>query len=73
MNLESILRDIKKFTPREILKAIETLSTWSRNEWAHFTDENSGKRQFWQRDNHAIELYSNSIIDQKVDYIHNNL
>ena len=30
------------------------------------------EKQFWQHDNHAFELYSNRIIDQKVDYIHRN-
>ncbi len=27
---------------------------------------------FWQKTSFPIELYSNSVIDQKVDYIHNN-
>ena len=28
--------------------------------------------QFWQQGNHPIELWSNSVIDQKLDCIHNN-
>ena len=28
--------------------------------------------QFWQQDSHPIELYTNAVIDQKLDYIHNN-
>ncbi|MCD4695166.1 MAG: hypothetical protein K8S16_02910 [Bacteroidales bacterium] len=28
--------------------------------------------QLWQQHNHPIELYSNKVIDQKMDYIHNN-
>ena len=28
--------------------------------------------QFWRQDNNPIELFSNEIIDQKIDYIHNN-
>jgi hypothetical protein len=28
--------------------------------------------QFWKHDNHPFYLYSNEMIDQKVDYIHNN-
>ena len=28
--------------------------------------------QVWRKDNHPIELYSQEVINQKVDYIHNN-
>ncbi|MEZ5084265.1 MAG: hypothetical protein R2750_12595 [Bacteroidales bacterium] len=28
--------------------------------------------QFWQQHNKPIELWSNSVIDQKLDYLHNN-
>jgi hypothetical protein len=28
--------------------------------------------QFWQQENHPIELISNKFIDQKLDYIHKN-
>lgn len=30
------------------------------------------KRQFWQQRNRPIELWSTSVIKQKLDYIHNN-
>ena len=32
----------------------------------------NSKYQLWRNDNHPIELYSNEVISQKVDYIHNN-
>ncbi len=28
--------------------------------------------QFWQQDNHPIELTSNKMTDQKLDYLHRN-
>jgi putative transposase len=28
--------------------------------------------QLWRQDNHPIELYDNKILNQKLDYIHNN-
>jgi len=28
--------------------------------------------QFWQQENHPIEIYSNKFIDQKLAYIHDN-
>lgn len=33
---------------------------------------NTTKHQFWRHDNKPIELWSNAVIKQKVDYIHNN-
>ncbi|SHI38321.1 hypothetical protein SAMN04488513_101135 [Pseudozobellia thermophila] len=33
---------------------------------------NITKRQFWQHNNKPIELWSNKVIKQKIDYIHNN-
>jgi REP-associated tyrosine transposase len=33
---------------------------------------NNIKFQFWQQDNHPIELDNNKIIEQKLDYIHEN-
>lgn len=33
---------------------------------------NNKEIQFWQQDNHPIELITNKFIDQKLDYIHNN-
>lgn len=33
---------------------------------------NNKKHQFWRQDNKPIELWSNSVIEQKVNYIHNN-
>jgi len=35
-------------------------------------NSNVKKRQFWQQHNKPIELWSPAVIDQKVDYIHNN-
>jgi hypothetical protein len=28
--------------------------------------------QFWQHDNKPIELWSNKVFDEKINYIHNN-
>jgi hypothetical protein len=33
---------------------------------------NNNKFQFWQQDNHPIELWDNYMMQQKLDYIHNN-
>ncbi len=33
---------------------------------------NVNKYQFWRHDNKPIELWSNKVIDEKINYIHNN-
>jgi len=78
--LSEILRDFKKFTAKKILSMIETENE-SRKVWMLRKFEFAGKRlkriskyKFWKDDNHAIFLdpFQSEMIDQKVDYIHNN-
>ena len=33
---------------------------------------NNKNNQFWQKHNKPIELWRNSVIEQRIDYIHNN-
>lgn len=35
-------------------------------------NSNVKKYQFWQQHNQPVELWSNAVIDQKVNYIHQN-
>ena len=71
-SLTDILRDFKKFTSKSLLKAIAENPQKSRKEWmlSHFITEKG--QQFWQRDNQPIELWSNAVIDQKLQYFHQN-
>ena len=39
--------------------------------WGERTS-NVNTYQFWRHDNHPIELWSRHVIDQKINYIHNN-
>ena len=74
------LRDLKKFTSKKIIAAIaDKEHPESRRGWMLWifkqAGENNAKNkeyQFWQQENHPIELISNKFIDQKLDYIHNN-
>ncbi len=77
--LSDILRDFKKFTGRAILASIQEHPAESRREWmlhrfAYRGRTNNGQRehQFWQGDNHPIELYSLPVMAQKIQYIHQN-
>ncbi len=74
-----ILRDFKKYTSKEILKAIEGNKRESRKEWLLWMFKRAGVKkgnvstyQFWQHHNKPIELWSPKVIKQKIDYIHNN-
>ena len=77
--LSGILRDMKSFTAKALLKSISENPQESRKEWMlhqfEFYGKNSSqeqKMQFWKHDNHPFFLYSNKMIQQKVDYIHFN-
>ena len=79
LDMQEIIRDMKKHTSKEIVKAIRANEQESRKEWMLWMFEREGKRnpnnqghQFWQQDNHPIELFTNEVIQQKIDYIHNN-
>ncbi len=39
---------------------------------AGFKNSKVKSGQFWQQNNKPIELWSVGVVDQKVDYIHNN-
>jgi putative transposase len=73
------MRDLKKFTSFSIIRAIENNLQESRRDWLLWIFRRHGARnsnnttfQFWQQENHPIELNSNSMIDQKLEYIHQN-
>ncbi len=76
---ESILGNFKKFTSKAIVKAISDNGKESRREFLleHFKEaaeksSNVTGYQFWRHDNKPIELWSNKVIYQKINYIHNN-
>lgn len=76
--ISDIIRDFKKFTAKTILEIIET-EPESRRDWMLYRFEFAGKfdnriskYRFWQDTNHAIHLDHNELIDQKINYIHQN-
>lgn len=76
---EHLIGDIKRFTSKAIVQAIINNPKESRKELlleqfikAGNKSSNVDKYQFWQHDNHPIELWSNKVIDEKIDYVHNN-
>ena len=78
-DLAGIIRDMKKYTSKQLIKAITEHPKESRKEWmlsifnkAGTSNSNNKHYQFWRQDNRPIEIYSNAVIDQKLDYLHNN-
>ncbi len=69
---KDILRNFKKFTLKAIINAIDENIQESRKEWLLEQFTTSKGIRFWQADNKPIELWSNAVIDQKLNYIHNN-
>lgn len=78
-NPSVLLKELKTYTSKQIQKAIAEHNQESRKEWMLWLMERAGlknsnvkHRQFWQQHNQPIELWSAAVIDQKLDYIHNN-
>lgn len=77
--LEDIVRDFKSFSSRKLKEAIQDNPQESRKEWMLWMMERAGKKnsnngnwQFWQQDNHPIELWDNYMQEQKLNYLHQN-
>lgn len=76
---EQILGDFKRFTSKKLVKAIAENPKESRKEFllqqfkaAAAKTSNVSENQFWRHDNKPIELWSNKVIDEKINYIHQN-
>ncbi|MVN22058.1 REP-associated tyrosine transposase [Mucilaginibacter arboris] len=76
--LSDILRDFKKFTSKSIVAVIKEINE-SRKEWlldkfefAGRTNFKNKEYKFWQDGFHPIELDTNAMMGQKLDYLHYN-
>jgi putative transposase len=79
IKIEDIIRDFKKFTSVHLCRAIESNVSESRREWmlnmfaiAATMSKKHVKYMFWQNEYHPIELSSQIMAKQKLDYTHNN-
>ena len=70
--LQDILRDFKKFTSKELIKEIQENPQESRREWLLQQFKTTEGYRFWRGDNKPIELWSNKVIDEKINYVHQN-
>ena len=78
--LPDIIRDLKSYTSRSIRKLLEDRTFGeSRREWLMFMFQRAGKKnsnnndyQLLQQHSHPIVLDNNIIMDQKLEYLHQN-
>jgi len=70
--LSNIIRDLKKFTAKTIVKAIETNPFESRKHWMLWLLRKDGHIWFWQEGYHGEEIFSEAFLETKVNYIHQN-
>ena len=76
--LKDVIRDFKRHTVKTIIDQIINKPE-SRREWilrefeaaADKTDRNKTYK-FWKSGNHAIELFTEKFVWEKINYIHNN-
>jgi REP element-mobilizing transposase RayT len=78
-NLASIIRDFKKFTAKEVYKAIQQNPQESRKGWLGWLFSSAGELsskheeyKFWQAGYHPILLHTNHMMEQKLVYLHRN-
>ena len=78
-DMQNILRDLKSYTSRKLKEEIKNHPQESRKEWLVWMFERAGKKngnntnwQLWQQDNQPVELWDNYMLDNKLNYIHQN-
>lgn len=76
--ISDIIRDFKKFTSKKLVRLVQKIPE-SRKEWMLHQFEFAGKFdnriqkfKFWQETNHAVLLDTAEMIDQRINYVHQN-
>ena len=78
-DLQGIIRDLKKYTSIKIIEAVKDNPQESRKDLLMWMFERTGRYnpnnkiyQFWEQHSHPIELNTNVMLEQRLEYIHNN-
>jgi len=77
--LSNIVRDLRKYTSKQIIKAIQENELESRRSWMLNIFSFAGKQsstnkdfKFWKQDYHPIELDTSDKVQQRLNYLHEN-
>lgn len=77
-NLTGIIRDLKSFTSKKFINQIfeeyESRRTWMLFQFRNRAMQKDKRIEYkvWESGYHGIELLSNTWIDTRINYIHNN-
>jgi REP element-mobilizing transposase RayT len=74
-DLAGTLTDLKRYTARALLAQIEKEKReWLLNQLAFYraAHKSASERQVWQEGVHPQEIGDDAMMEQKLDYIHNN-
>ena len=76
--MSDFIRDFKQFTAKKVLNDIQSLPE-SRRDWMLYRFEFAGKfdnrikkYRFWQDKSHPVEMSTTEMIEQRIQYIHEN-
>ncbi|TRX62032.1 transposase [Fulvivirga sp. M361] len=79
IKLTNVIRDLKRFTASEIYEAVRKEPGESRRNWLIWLLDSQGERsssnvnyKVWLHENHPVMLDTNGLIDQKLNYLHQN-
>ncbi len=76
--LSDTVRDLKKYSANQIIDRIKTSNEsrkrWLLNEMAFAAKQHKRNThyQLWTHNNHAVETSTNYMMDQRLEYIHQN-
>lgn len=77
--MQGILRDMKSFTSKKLKEMIIENEQESRKKWILWMMKQTGRKnnnnlewQLWQQHNQPIELSNETLIRQRLDYLHRN-
>ena len=74
-DLGKIIKEIKSYTAREIIKLAEqNYKTWLLNQLSFYRLKHKADsiHQVWQEGNHPKQISSEEMLRQKMDYLHHN-
>lgn len=79
VKLVNVIRDLKRFTAKEIYGTVKNEPEESRRNWLLWLFESQGKRsssnvnfKVWIHENHPIALDTNLSLERRLEYLHQN-
>ncbi|HTF82404.1 MAG TPA: transposase [Cytophagales bacterium] len=71
-NLSDVIRDLKKYTSKNIYKAIADHPKESRKEWLLRVLSHEDRIWFWEEGYHGEQIFDVGFYESKLNYIHMN-